>query len=69
MQRLVNEISRPLYERLLAIVGAIIGLPARDKKTGLCANSGAGQLMLGVSLPGPVAQLWPELKIDGKGGG
>jgi TetR/AcrR family transcriptional regulator, regulator of cefoperazone and chloramphenicol sensitivity len=62
MTRIVNGISRPVYNQLCEIVGALAGLPAADEKTRLCAHSIMGQVILYV-LAGPVlGRLWPELK-------
>jgi AcrR family transcriptional regulator len=63
MTRIVNGISRPVYNQLCEIVGALAGLPADDEQTRLCAHSIMGQVILYV-LAGPVlGRLWPELKM------
>lgn len=63
MTGVINGILRPLYNQLYEIVGALIGLPAADEKTRLCAHSIMGQIMIYV-LAGPVlARLWPDMKM------
>ena len=63
LSRIVNEVSRPIYKRLLELIGGIIHLPPKDEKTRLCAHSVMGQILVYV-LAGPLLrQLWPELKM------
>ena len=63
LSRVVNEVSRPVYKRLLELIGTIIGLPADDEKTRLCAHSIMGQILI-YFLAGPLlVRLWPELKM------
>ena len=63
LAKIINEVSRPLYERLLELVGKISGLPPGDEKTRLCAHSVMGQIIL-YALEGPfLARLWPGLKM------
>jgi len=63
LSRVVNEVSRPIYKRLLELIGSIIALPPRDEKTRLCAHSVMGQILVYV-LAGPLLkQLWPELEM------
>jgi AcrR family transcriptional regulator len=63
LTRLMKKVSRPIYERLLDLIGRLIGLPPTDQKTRLCANSILGQIFLYV-LGGPLlACVWPELKM------
>jgi hypothetical protein len=63
LRRLVNKVARPIYKRLLDLIGAMIGLPPNDDKTRLCANSVVGQILAYV-LAGPLlAGVWPELKM------
>jgi AcrR family transcriptional regulator len=61
--RVVNEVSRPIYERLLELVGRIINLPPKNAKTRLCVHSIMEQVIVYV-LAGPLlVRLWPELEI------
>jgi AcrR family transcriptional regulator len=63
LSRVVNEVSRPIYKRLLELIGGIIDLPPKDEKTRLCAHSVMGQILVYV-LAGPLLkQLWPELEM------
>jgi len=63
LSRVVNEVSRPIYERLLELVGRIIDLPPKNEKTRLCVHSIMGQILVYV-LAGPLlTRLWPELEM------
>jgi TetR/AcrR family transcriptional regulator, regulator of cefoperazone and chloramphenicol sensitivity len=63
LSRVVNEVSRPIYQRLLELIGRIIDLSPKDEKTRLCAHSVMGQILVYV-LAGPLlTQLWPELEM------
>lgn len=63
MARIINKVTRPIYDRFRELVGQIIGLPSNHEKTRLCVHSIMGQIMLYV-LAGPVlTRLWPELKM------
>jgi hypothetical protein len=63
MTRLIDSVLRPLYNQLYEIVGALIGLPADDEQTHLCAHSIMGQIII-YALAGPVlARLWPDMKM------
>ena len=58
----VEEIMRPTYTRLLAVIGEILGLPAEHETTRLCQNSIMGQILL-YPLAWPLlAHFWPQLK-------
>jgi AcrR family transcriptional regulator len=63
LRQLINKVARPIYKRLLELIGGMIGLPPNDDKTRLCANSVMGQILTYV-LAGPLlAGVWPELKM------
>jgi AcrR family transcriptional regulator len=63
LRRLVDKVARPIFKRLLVLIGEMIGLPANDDKTRLCAISVAGQVFAYV-LPGPLlSEIWPALKM------
>ena len=63
MTRVVKSVLRPLYNQVYEIVGALIGLPAGDEQTRLCAHSIMGQVII-YMLAGPVlARLWPDMKM------
>jgi len=59
----VNKAGRPLFKRLLELVGGMIGLPPEDEKTRLCAVSVIGQILAYVSPVPFLSALWPELKM------
>jgi TetR/AcrR family transcriptional regulator, regulator of cefoperazone and chloramphenicol sensitivity len=63
LARLINKVSRPIYERLLELIGRIINLPANHEQTRLCANSVMGQILLYVLAAPLLARVWPELKM------
>lgn len=63
MSRLINRVSKPMYDRLLELIAKIIGMPAQHIKTKLCAHSVMGQILFYV-FAGPVfAQFSPEMKM------
>jgi AcrR family transcriptional regulator len=63
LRQLIDKLSRPIYKRLLELIGRIIGLPPDDDNTRLCAISVVGQVLAYV-LPGPLlTEVWPELKM------
>jgi AcrR family transcriptional regulator len=63
MSRVIDKVMRPIYERLLEVVGKIIGLSPDHEQTRLCTHSIMGQILLYV-LAGPVLmRLWPEMKM------
>ena len=64
MGRVIDDVVRPIYNRVLELVGRMIGRAPDDEKTRLCAYSVMGQMML-YALAGPVVQrLWPGLKMS-----
>ena len=63
MTRVVNSVLRPLYNQVYEIAGALIGLPAADEQTRLCAHSVMGQVII-YAFAGPVlARLWPDMQM------
>lgn len=63
LRQLIDKLTRPIYKRLLELIGRIIGLPPNDDNTRLCAISVVGQVLAYV-LPGPLlTEIWPELKM------
>lgn len=63
MSHIINKVSRPMYRRMLELVGEIIGLPPDNEKTRLCAQSISGQIFLYAAAGPALLQLWPELKM------
>jgi AcrR family transcriptional regulator len=63
LRRIVDKLARPIFNRLLELIGGMIGLPPNDDNTRLCAISVVGQVFAYV-LPGPLlTEIWPELKM------
>jgi len=63
MSEIMNGVLRPLHNQLFETVGLLIGLPATNEQTRLCARSIMGQVIIYV-LAGPfLARLWPEMKM------
>jgi AcrR family transcriptional regulator len=60
----VEHIIRPKAKLLCGIVGRIIGRPALDSKTRMCAQSVIGQVVHWVHARPVIALLWPEVKVD-----
>ena len=63
LTRVINDISRPLYERMLALVGGIIGRRPHDEKTRLCVHSVMGQMIVYALARPFLVRLWPELTM------
>jgi TetR/AcrR family transcriptional regulator, regulator of cefoperazone and chloramphenicol sensitivity len=63
LRQLIHKVARPIFKRLLELIGGMIGLPSDDDKTRLCANSVMGQILV-YAFAGPLlAGVWPELKM------
>jgi AcrR family transcriptional regulator len=63
LRQLIDKLTRPIYKRLLELIGRMIGLPPTDDNTRLCAISVVGQVLAYV-LPGPLLiEIWPGLKL------
>ena len=63
MERVIDEVTKPIYNRMLELIGRMVNRPAFDEKTRLCGHSVMGQIML-YALAGPVLKrLWPGLKM------
>ena len=63
MTRVVHEIGKPIYGRMLELIGRMIGLPPDHEKTRLCTHSVMGQILLYVLARPFLERLWPELKM------
>ena len=63
LARVVDETLRPMYDRLRAVVGAILDLPPDDDDTRLCAHSIVGQIVHYAVARPILARLWPQLKM------
>jgi AcrR family transcriptional regulator len=64
IRRLINKVGRPLFERLLHLIGGMLGLPADHEKTRLCAISVMGQIIAYVFASPLLAGVWPDLKLN-----
>jgi TetR/AcrR family transcriptional regulator, regulator of cefoperazone and chloramphenicol sensitivity len=64
MSRIIDETSRPLYNRLRELIGVMIGRSSDDEKTRLCTNSIIGQVILYAHWRPILARIWPELKMS-----
>jgi AcrR family transcriptional regulator len=63
LSRMIERISRPIYDRLLELTAKIIGMPPHHTKTRLCAHSVMGQILFYV-FAGPLfARFSPEMKL------
>lgn len=63
LRQLINKVGRPLFERMLELIGGMIGLPASDDKTRLCALCVMGQILVYKFATPLIAGVWPELKL------
>jgi TetR/AcrR family transcriptional regulator, regulator of cefoperazone and chloramphenicol sensitivity len=63
IRRLINKIGRPLFLRLLQLIGGMIGLPADSDQTRLCAISILGQILVYIFASPLLAGVWPDLKM------
>jgi AcrR family transcriptional regulator len=61
--RVVQEVMRPMYDRLCEIIGEILRLPAHHEKTRLCAHSVIGQIAYYARSKPMLKALWPEMKM------
>jgi AcrR family transcriptional regulator len=61
--RVIQEVMRPMYDRLREIVGAILGLPADHEKTRLSVHSVIGQIAYYARSAPMLRTLWPEMKM------
>jgi TetR/AcrR family transcriptional regulator, regulator of cefoperazone and chloramphenicol sensitivity len=63
LRQLINEVGRPIFQRMLELIGGMIGLPADNDKTRLCAVSVMGQILVYVFARPLLAGVWPELTM------
>lgn len=59
---ILDEVMRPNYDSLRAIVGRILGLPPGDTRTRLCVHSIVGQVVHYSHARPVLAHLWPAFK-------
>lgn len=63
LPQIIEKIGRPIFSRLLELIGSMIGRPASDDKTRLCTISVMGQIMVYVFASPLLASIWPGLKM------
>ena len=63
MSRLINTVSRPIYERLLELISKIIGLPPHHDTTRLCAHSVMGQILFYVFKRPLLSRISPDVRM------
>jgi len=66
LQQLIDKVGRPIFSRLLELIGRMIDLPANDEKTRLCTISVMGQIVVYVFAAPLLKGAWPELKMTPK---
>jgi AcrR family transcriptional regulator len=66
IDRVINKVSRPLYDRFRRLIGQMIGLSMDHEKTRLCTHSVIGQIVHYKHARSFVARLWPEQKMTPK---
>jgi hypothetical protein len=66
IDRVINQVSRPLYDRFREVIGRMIGLAADHEKTRLCTHSVLGQIVHYAHARPFVERLWPEQKMTPK---
>jgi TetR/AcrR family transcriptional regulator, regulator of cefoperazone and chloramphenicol sensitivity len=63
MSQVIDTVMRPIYDRLRAVIGKIIGRSPDREQTRLCTHSIIGQMMHYI-IGGKVIQcLWPEMEM------
>ena len=62
-RQFINKVGRPIFKRLLELIGGMIDLPPDDDKTRLCAISVMGQILAYVFAGPLLAGVWPGLKM------
>jgi AcrR family transcriptional regulator len=63
LRQIIDKVGRPLFTRLLELIGGMLGLAPDDEKTRLCAISVMGQILAYVFAAPMLAGVWPELKM------
>jgi len=63
LEQLINNVGRPIFNRLLGVIGSMLDLPPQDDKTRLCAISVMGQIIAYAFAQPLLAGVWPDLKM------
>jgi AcrR family transcriptional regulator len=61
--RIIDQIMRPIYDRLRAVIAALLGLPASHEKTRFCTHSVISQIVHYAQGRHVNAKIWPELEL------
>ncbi|HYA17900.1 MAG TPA: CerR family C-terminal domain-containing protein [Bryobacteraceae bacterium] len=61
--KVIDETMRPIYERVCALIGALLDLPVDHEKTRLCAHSVIAQIVHYAHGKQVNAKIWPELEL------
>lgn len=64
VERVVDEVVRPVYDRLRKLIGGILRLPADHEQTRLCTHSVIGQCSHYSHSRLVMRHLWPEMKMN-----
>ncbi|MGA2591807.1 MAG: CerR family C-terminal domain-containing protein [Bryobacteraceae bacterium] len=59
----VEQVMRPKHDAIRALVGGVIGRPADDRQTRLCAQSIMGQIIVYAHGREVLKRLWPDLRF------
>jgi hypothetical protein len=63
LDRVVEEVIGPSYQRLRNILGAMLRLPPDHQTTRMCAHSIISQVIHYVSSRPVISRLWPDLQM------
>ena len=61
-EAVVDQVIRPRHEAIRGLVGGLIGRPADDRQTRLCAQSIMGQIIIYAHGREVLKRLWPDLR-------
>jgi AcrR family transcriptional regulator len=64
LDRVVDEVIRPRYQRLRETISRIIHLPPDHDRVRLCAHSIVGQVVHYVHAVPVISRVWPELEMN-----
>ncbi|HUD99534.1 MAG TPA: CerR family C-terminal domain-containing protein [Bryobacteraceae bacterium] len=59
----VDQVMRPRHDAIRKLVGSLIGRPADDRQTRLCAQSIMGQIIVYAHGREVLKRLWPDLRF------
>jgi AcrR family transcriptional regulator len=62
LRQLVDKVGQPILQRVLRLIGEMLGLPTTDEVTRLCAISALGQIMIYALASPLVNAVWPEFE-------